>query len=56
VSSRPLDLVSFPYLSLRVQADIIGVMVLPRSPIPNHLEEEEIAERTEVDVSLLPPG
>jgi hypothetical protein len=31
-------------------------MVLPRSPIPNHGEEEEMAERTEVDVSLLPPG
>jgi acetolactate synthase-1/3 small subunit len=34
-----------------------GVMVLPRTPIPRYGEEEEaIAEREEIDVSMLPPG
>ncbi|WVF68992.1 acetolactate synthase, small subunit [Kwoniella sp. CBS 6097] len=33
-----------------------GVMVLPRTPIPKYGEEEEIAEREEVDLSMLPPG
>lgn len=39
-----------------ISADSTGVMVLPRSPILNHLEDEEVTERTEVDLSLLPPG
>ncbi|WVQ96507.1 acetolactate synthase, small subunit [Kwoniella sp. CBS 9459] len=33
-----------------------GVMVLPRTPIPRYGEEEEVAEREEVDLSMLPPG
>ncbi|WVQ65608.1 acetolactate synthase, small subunit [Kwoniella botswanensis] len=34
-----------------------GVMVLPRTPIPRYGEEEDaVAEKEEVDLSMLPPG
>ncbi|WWC70912.1 acetolactate synthase, small subunit [Kwoniella pini CBS 10737] len=35
-----------------------GVMVLPRTPIPRYGEEEEevVADKEEVDLSMLPPG
>ncbi|WRT67949.1 acetolactate synthase, small subunit [Kwoniella shivajii] len=34
-----------------------GVMALPRTPIPRYGEEDDIiAEKEEIDVSLLPPG
>ncbi|WWC62767.1 acetolactate synthase, small subunit [Kwoniella dejecticola CBS 10117] len=34
-----------------------GVMVLPRTPIPRYGEEDEaVAEKEEIDVSMLPPG
>ena len=32
-------------------------MVLPRTPIPRYGEEDDVeAEKSEIDVSMLPPG
>ncbi|KAK8858745.1 acetolactate synthase, small subunit [Kwoniella newhampshirensis] len=40
-----------------MEATRSGVMVLPRTPIPRYGEEDElIAEKEEIDVSMLPPG
>ncbi|WVQ73389.1 acetolactate synthase, small subunit [Cryptococcus sp. DSM 104548] len=33
-----------------------GVMVLPRTPVPRYNEEDAVAEKEEIDVSMLPPG
>lgn len=42
-----------PYLTLA----IIGLMVMPRTPISSDTEEDEDATESEgVDASLLPPG